>query len=306
MTGETGTLVLSEVGPRDGLQNEDVVLPAEVRGELVARLIDSGSRRIEFGSFVRPDLVPAMAEPEEVLTSINRPLDDVELTALVLNVKGAQRALDVGVNRINFALVTTETFNQRNQGSSVASSLEAFRAVAREAAGEGVACTATIGASFGCPFEGPVGESVVVSLAAALADRGADELVLADTIGVGVPSQVTSLIGAVRNEMDGLPLGLHLHDTRNTAVANAVAGVAAGVDVLDSSLGGAGGCPFAPNAAGNVPTEDLVYTLHNSGIATGIDLDVLVGQVKWLESQLGRALPGKVTRAGGSPFPKAS
>lgn len=297
----SGSITICEVAPRDGLQNEEAVLSAATRAQLVTRLARCGLPRIEFGSFVRSDLVPAMADADQVLAK-SRVRDDVLLTALVLNTRGAELALDAGVRRLNFAMVCTETFNRRNQGVDIRDSVAAFGVIAERARAAGARCTVTLGASFGCPFEGAVHPQWPVELAAALVGHGADEVVFADTIGVGVPAQVHDVVGRTRNEIGDITLGLHLHDTRNTAIANALAGIQAGVTLLDSALGGAGGCPFAPRATGNVATEDLLYALHQSGIDTGVDLDAVVEQVPWLEEQLGRALPGKVARAGARPL----
>lgn len=297
-------VTLCEVGPRDGLQNEAAVLSLHAKVELVRRLVDAGLRRIEVGSFAHPKAVPQMADTDRLCLEIPRdPL--VTYVGLVLNEKGFDRAQVARVNQVNFVFAATETFNQRNQRASTQESVDAFRRIARRAREAGLRCSMTIGAAFGCPFEGEVPEGRVVQFAVAAAEAGADEIVLADTIGVAVPSQVAALLRRVRGAVgDGVPLGVHLHNTRNTGYANAYAALQAGATILDAALGGTGGCPFAPRATGNIATEDLVYMLHRMGIDTGVDLARLIDTARWLETQLGRALPGQVMKAG--PFPGSS
>lgn len=282
------SVTLCEVGPRDGLQNEPDVLPPETRAELVNRLAVTGLQRIEAVSFVRDEAVPQMAAAEKVVRAIER-RDGVEYSGLLLNEKGYERFASAGLDRVNLTLGATETFNQRNGNASLA---EARERVARivEAASE--PATVTISVSFGCPFEGPVDPGVVAELAGELSGTG--EVVLADTIGVATPTQVKALV-----ERTGAA-GFHGHNTRNTGYANAIAALEAGVSVLDASIGGLGGCPFAPNATGNVATEDLVYLLQGEGIETGVDLDALIAVSEWLEGLLGRPLEGQLYRAG--PF----
>lgn len=290
-------VLVCEVGPRDGLQNEDRTLTPAQRAALVNRLSEAGCQRIEAVSFVAPHRVPQMAGAEAVMGLITR-RPTTTYTGLVLNLRGAERAIDCGVDRLNFAFAVTETFNQRNQAATVQESLTAFGTIAELARGAGIPCTATLGASFGCPFEGEVSVAHVATLGAVLAGEGADELVVSDTIGVGVPLQVQRLSRAVREAAGDVTLGFHLHNTRNTGIANAAAALAEGVRLLDASIGGAGGCPFAPNATGNICTEDLVYLLHESGYATGIDLAALVPTARWLEERLGHELPGMIKQAG--------
>lgn len=294
-------VTVCEVGPRDGLQNEDVVLSAADRAAFVTRLIGAGFRRIEAVSFVDPRRVPAMADAEEVLATVEG-RERTELTGLALNVRGGQRALDAGVDRINFALFATEAFNERNQGVGSDESVRHFEEVAGLATDVGVPCTATVGVAFGCPYAGRVAAGDVARLAGRLAAAGADEVVLADTIGVAVPRRILEVIGAVRDAAEPVRLGLHLHDTRNTAIANAMAALEAGIDLFDASTGGAGGCPFAPKATGNVPSEDLLYALHESGVDTGVDVDAVIEVAAWLEERLGHALPGRVKNAGAHPL----
>ncbi len=265
------------------------------RAEFVDRLAATGLPRIEVASFVNPARVPQMAGAEEVVAAIGR-RPGVVYAGLVLNERGYERLLATGLDEVHFAFAASETFNERNQGAAVADSVAAAARIVGRAREDGLRSTVTIGASFGCPFEGRVDPGRVVEIAAQVAEAAPDEIVLADTIGVGVPRQVRELVSAVAQF--GLPVGAHLHNTRNTGYANAVAAVEAGATLLDSSLGGIGGCPFAPRATGNVATEDLVYLLHGEGIETGVDLDALIGVAEWLEGALGHQLEGQVYRAG--------
>ncbi len=280
------------MGPRDGLQNDKVTLEPAVRAELCARLARTGLRRIEAASFVHPKLVPQMAGAEEVFAAL--PADDgATYASLVLNRKGLDRALTTSTTEIHVAYPVTETFAQRNQNTTVE---EAARAAEDIIGGTDLKVTATISVAFGCPFEGHVDPGLVIEHAHRMAAAGADEVILADTIGVGVPRQVRDLVP--RALEGGKPVGLHLHNTRNTGYANAVAGLEHGATVLDASVGGLGGCPFAPRATGNIATEDLLYLLENEGVDTGVDLDALIGVAEWLSELLGRELPGLVQRAG--------
>jgi len=287
------TVIICDVGPRDGLQNDAKVLEPAVRAELVDRLTAAGLLRIEAVSFVNPARVPQMAGAEEVVAAIDR-RDGVVYAGLVLNDRGYDRLRETGLDELHYAFASTETFNQRNANASVDESLAVAGRLLERARADGIRATVTIGASFGCPFEGAVDPNRVLELAERLAAW--DEIVFADTIGVGVPSQVRRLVGD--GVKLGKPIGVHLHNTRNTGFANAFAAVEAGAGVLDASVGGVGGCPFAPRATGNICTEDLVYLLHGEGIETGIDLDVLIGVAEWLEGVLGRQLEGQVYRAG--------
>ena len=266
-----------------------------MRAELVDRLAATGLPRIEAVSFVNPARVPQMAGAEEVVAAIER-RPGVVYAGLALNERGYDRLLATGLDEVHFAFASTETFNERNQGAAVADSIAAAARIVARAREDGVRSTVTIGASFGCPFEGRVDPGRVVEIAGQVADAAPDEIVLADTIGVGVPRQVRELVSAVARL--GLPVGAHLHNTRNTGYANAIAAVEAGATMLDASLGGIGGCPFAPRATGNIATEDLVYLLHGEGIETGVDLDALIGVAEWLEGVLGHQLEGQVYRAG--------
>lgn len=289
------TVTICDVAPRDGLQNEETHLDPATRGELVNRLAAAGLPRIEAVSFVNPARVPQMAGAEEVVAAIER-RESVVYAGLVLNERGYERLAATELDEVHVAFAATESFNRRNQNASPQQSLEAAAAIVRRAHEDGLRATTTIGASFGCPFEGAVDPARVLGLAERLADAGADEIVFADTIGVGVPRQVKELVSGAAGF--GTPIGVHLHNTRNTGFANAYAALEAGATVLDASVGGIGGCPFAPRATGNICTEDLVYMLHGEGIETGVDLDALVDVAGWLEGQLGRQLPGQVYRAG--------
>jgi hydroxymethylglutaryl-CoA lyase/(R)-citramalyl-CoA lyase len=282
------------VGPRDGLQNQPRTLAPEIRAELVNRLAEAGLRRIEAVSFVNPKLVPQMAGAEEVVVGLER-RDGVVYAGLALNERGYDRLAAAGLDEVHFAFAATETFNQRNQNAAVEESMAAAERIADRARADGIRATVTIGVAFGCPFEGPVDPGRVADLAERLAPS-VDEVVFADTIGVAVPRQVRDVIG--RAHVPGTTVGAHLHNTRNTGYANALAALEAGATVLDASVGGIGGCPFAPRATGNIGTEDLVYVLHGEGIETGIDLEALIGVAEWLEGVLERPLEGFVYRAG--------
>jgi isopropylmalate/homocitrate/citramalate synthase len=278
-------LILCDVGPRDGLQNEDEVLEPAVRADLVNRLAEAGLRRVEAVSFVRPDRVPQMAGAEDVVEGIER-RDGTEYSGLVLNERGAERFAAARLDRLNATLGATEEFNRRNGNATLA---EATDRVERILAAAGVPATVTISVAFGCPFEGRVDPGRVSELAARF--EGA-EVVLADTIGVAAPHEVRELMGRSG------AAGFHGHNTRNTGYANALAALEAGAKVLDASIGGLGGCPYAPRASGNVATEDLVYLLEHEGIETGLDLDALIRISQWLEGILGRKLEGQLYRAG--------
>jgi isopropylmalate/homocitrate/citramalate synthase len=289
------TVTICDVGPRDGLQNQPKVLEPEVRAELVNRLAGAGVPRIEAVSFVNPFRVPQMAGAEEVVEGIERE-DGIVYAGLALNERGYDRLAATGLDEVHYAFAATETFNRRNQNASVEESAAAAERIIARAHADGIRATITVGASFGCPFEGAVEPGHVLALARRLADARADEIVFADTIGVGVPRQVRRLVSEAVGL--GTPVGVHLHNTRNTGFANAYAALESGASVLDASVGGIGGCPFAPRATGNISTEDLVYLLHGEGVETGIDLDALIAVAEWLEGVLERQLEGQVYRAG--------
>ena len=288
---------ICDVGPRDGLQNEATVLEPAVRAELCDRLAAAGLARIEAASFVNPKLVPQMAGAEEVFSSIQR-TNGAAYAGLVLNERGYDHALAAGVDEVHYGFAVTDSFGQRNQNQTTEQGLELSHRLVQRARADAVPITVTVMVSFGCPFEGRVEPGRVLRLAEKILAQPPDELLFADTIGVGVPGQAREL---VRGALDlGAPVvGLHLHNTRNTGYANALAGLEAGATVLDASVGGAGGCPFAPRATGNIATEDLVYLLHGMGYETGISLERLIECSSWLSERLGKDLPGMVAKAGG-------
>jgi len=285
-------VTVCEVGPRDGLQNESDVLPAETRAQLVDRLAAAGLRRIEAVSFVRPDRVPQMAAAEEVVERVERRAG-VELSGLVLNERGWERFAAAGLDRVNATFAATESFNRANGNATLAEAVARVEEIVALATAAGTPSTVTISCSFGCPFEGRVDPGVVAELAARFTGR--TEVVLADTIGVATPSPVRALLERTRAD------GFHAHNTRNTGYASCLAALEAGARLLDASVGGLGGCPYAPRATGNVATEDLVYLLEGEGVATGVDLAALVEVSEWLEGLLGRRLEGQLYRAG--PWP---
>lgn len=297
MTDQARHVEIIDVGPRDGLQSQPRLVDTETKLEFIDRLVDAGIRRLEVASFVNPKRVPQMADAAEVVARLPRRAG-VRYIGLVLNEKGLERALDSGVEQINCAAVTTDTFCQRNQGRSVDEMQAVIAALARRARAAGRFFGVTIAASFGCPFEGEVAPARVVEIARQLVDFGVDEIALADTIGVAVPSEVSALVAAVAEVCGETPLRVHFHNTRNTGIANVHAAVAAGVRAVDASCGGVGGCPFAPGATGNVATEDVLYLLHRMGYTTGVDIEGVMATAKWLEGPLEAPMPAMVTRAG--------
>lgn len=289
-----------EVGPRDGLQNEDVTLSIEDRVTMIERAVAAGVRRIEAVSFVNPARVPQMAGAEEIMAGLTRD-PAVSHIGLVLNRRGLERAVAAGVGEVNVAIPATDGFSTRNQGATVATMLETLAAIDRELEGTGLPLSVTISTAFGCPFDGEVSPEQVVEVARRVADTSAVEVALADTIGVGVPRQVSDLLGRVGKVAGGRRLRCHFHNTRNTGYANALAAVEAGVRVLDSSLGGFGGCPFAPAATGNIATEDLLYMVHRSGLRTGVSMSEMARLGDWAGERLGKLPPAYLGRAGGFP-----
>ncbi|MEY2435431.1 MAG: hydroxymethylglutaryl-CoA lyase [Acidimicrobiaceae bacterium] len=292
------TVQLVEVSPRDGLQAESVVLSTAAKVELIERIVAAGARRVEVCSFVNPARVPQMADAEAVLAALP-PRDEVTYIGLVLNRRGFDRAAAAGIREINVVAVATDTFGQRNQGATSDETVATFEAIAGLAITAGIAPTITISTAFGCPYEGEVRVDRVVDIAKRAVAAGATEVAIADTIGVAVPTDVTARVAAVRSVLEpGVGLRAHFHNTRNTGVANAYAAYEAGVDAIDASLGGIGGCPFAPNATGNVPTEDVAYLFERMGVDTGLDLAKLIETVPWIEAQLGSRVPGLLAKAG--------
>jgi hydroxymethylglutaryl-CoA lyase len=294
-------LMIVEVSPRDGLQNESVVLPTAAKVELIGRLVEAGARRIEAVSFAHPRLVPAMADAEAVMAAVPR-TGSLSYAGLVLNRRGLDRAVDTGVDEVNVVVGVSDTFSRRNQNLSTDAAMAMAEEVAAEARPRGLFTTLTLATAFGCPFEGEVPLDRVVELARRGAAAGFDELCLADTIGVGTPDRVRELTARVREAVgDAPPLRYHFHNTRNTGFANAYAAILDGVNVLDASAGGIGGCPFAPKATGNIATDDLLYMADRMGLETGLDLEALLPTAAYLTDQLGHQVPSLLPRAG--PFP---
>jgi hydroxymethylglutaryl-CoA lyase len=294
-------VTIVEVSPRDGLQNESVLLSTAAKVELITQLVDAGAKRVEAVSFAHPKAVPAMADAEAVMERVPR-RDGVSYAGLVLNRRGLDRALRTGVDEVNVVVGVTDTFSTRNQNMPTAEAQRQALDVIAGAKEAGLFTTLTLSVAFGCPFEGEVDPARVVELAAEGARAGVDEIALGDTIGVGVPSQVRDFTTRVRDAVgDRPPLRYHFHNTRNTGFANAFAAVLDGVEVLDSSAGGIGGCPFAPRATGNIATDDLVYLLERMGIPTGYDLERLLPTAAFLSEQLGHPVPALLPRAGVFP-----
>jgi hydroxymethylglutaryl-CoA lyase len=294
---------LVEVGPRDGLQNEPDIIATDAKLALIGRMIGYGARRLEVASFVHPVRVPQMADAEAVIAGLP---DDPDCTyiGLVLNKRGVMRALATresgarGVDQVGCVVVASDTFGQKNQGQTIAEGLAESRAMLRFARAEGLRAQVTISAAFGCPFEGAVRHDTVLAIAEELAIEQPEEIALADTIGVGTPFEVAELFGRLGEVLGGrIPMRAHFHNTRGTGIANAWEAYRAGVRIFDASLGGLGGCPFAPRATGNIATEDLVYMMARSGVDTGIDLDAAIAANKWFAGVLGRELPSAVARA---------
>ena len=299
----TDMVQIVEVGPRDGLQNEKEVIGTADKLTLIGRMIDAGVRRVEVASFVNPARVPQMADGEAVIAALPD-RRDVSYIGLCLNKRGVLRAIESrqggrrGVDEAGCVVVASDSFGQRNQGQTIVQGIEENRAMLRLAASEGLVPQVTISAAFGCPFEGAVPVATVIDIAREMAAAGAVEIALADTIGVAVPAQVADLFGRLAEAAPGVRMRAHFHDTRGTGIANAWAAYHAGVRVLDASLGGLGGCPFAPNATGNIATEDLLFLLDRSGVATGVDIDQAIAANRWFATVLGRPLPSMVAKAG--------
>ena len=289
---------ICDVAARDGLQSEKRIWSVGERVELINRLAQTGIRRIEAVSFVNPKRVPQMADAELVMAEIDRSTG-VRFSGLALNMKGVERALDAEVDEVRYVVVASETFNQKNQGASIAETLGGLESIAERVRESGKMFSAVIAASFGCPFEGEVSTDAVVNIAQRLDDMGVNEILLADTIGCAVPSQVRERLRAIGAAVgSSVATGCHFHNTRNTGIANAVAAVESGVRILDASVGGIGGCPFAPRATGNISTEDLCYVLRNMDYATGVDLAALIDVANWVEGYFDDPLPGQLMKAG--------
>jgi isopropylmalate/homocitrate/citramalate synthase len=294
-------VTIVEVSPRDGLQNEGTILSTDAKVDLITRLVDAGARRIEAVSFAHPRLVPTMADAEAVMERVPR-RDGVSYAGLILNRKGLDRAVGAGVDEVNVVVCVSDTFSARNQNQTADEAMRMADEVVSAARGRGLFTTITLATAFGCPFEGEVEPARVAAFARRAADAGVQELCLADTVGVGAPSQVHDLTARFRDTApDGPALRFHFHNTRNTGFANAYAAVIEGVDVLDASAGGIGGCPFAPKATGNIATDDLVYMRDRMGRPSGIDLEALLPTASFLSEQLGHEVPALVPRAGMFP-----
>ncbi|MCZ8368908.1 MAG: hydroxymethylglutaryl-CoA lyase [Porphyrobacter sp.] len=305
MSGSTsvGAIELVEVGPRDGLQNEPDIIATGTKLELITRMIGYGARRLEVASFVHPARVPQMADAEDVIAGLPD-RKDCTYVGLVLNKRGVLRALATredgarGIDQVGCVIVASDTFGQKNQGQTIADGIAETRAMLRFAREEGIRAQVTISAAFGCPFEGEVKHDTVLAIAEEIAAEGPEEIALADTIGVGTPWEAGEMFGKLGTLLAGkIPMRAHFHNTRGTGIANAWEAYKAGVRVFDASLGGLGGCPFAPRATGNIATEDLVYMMARSGVDTGIDLDAAIAANKWFAGHLGRELPSAVARA---------
>jgi len=298
----TTRVEMVEVAARDGLQNEPGFFPTADKLELIARALAAGSKRIEVASFVHPGRVPQMADAEAVCAGLPaRAAEEVTYIGLVLNKRGALRALETQVHELGAVISASDGFGMANQGRTSDETADDAIEIIRLAKEHGRSVQATISVAFGCPFDGEIAPSRVAEIVRKVAAAGPREIAIADTIGVGVPNQVKAVMAAVKAAAPGMPIRLHFHDTRNTAVANAWAGVEAGATTIDASIAGIGGCPFAPNATGNVATEDVQYMLQRSGVETGLKLDGLIETAKWLSVKMGRTLPGLVSRAGGFP-----
>ncbi len=292
----TATIEIVEVSPRDGLQNEAATVSTADKLALIDRAIAAGARRIEVTSFVNPARVPQLADADAVVAGLPE-REDVTFIALVLNRRGAERALATRIDELGAVCVASDTFAMRNQKQTSAESLLAARDTVALARAGGRSGQITIAAAFGCPFEGEMPLQRVIDMARRAADVSPREVALADTIGVAVPAQVAETVARVAEAIAPLPVRVHLHDTRGTGIANVWAAIGAGARVIDASLGGTGGCPFAPGASGNVATEDVLYLLDRSGIATGYDRGAAIEGARWLGGVLGRDLPGKLGRA---------
>jgi hydroxymethylglutaryl-CoA lyase len=302
--GLARSIEIVEVGPRDGLQSEPRVLSTSVKVQFVERLFAAGLRRIEIASFVNPKRVPQMADAEDMLAALKGLAPQAGFIGLILNRKGFERALAAGCMEVGMAIAASESFSQRNQGMSIDEGIDSWLDVAKQAQAAGIRAQITISTAFGCPFEGEIPVARVRDIAARLAAGAPYEIAVADTIGVAVPTQVTQLIGELRAALPRVRLRAHFHNTRNTGLANACAAVEAGVHALDASCGGIGGCPFAPAATGNIPTEDLIYMLHRMGVQTGVDLPALLDTSRWLQTTLEHPVPGMLVKAG--IFPSAA
>lgn len=288
---------ICDVSPRDGLQNLDRLFSVDEKIELIEQLIGADVQHIEVGSFVNPARVPQMAGTKDVFKRIERP-KGVCFAALALNPLGAARALSCGIDELRYVIVASEAFSQRNQRASISEAEAGFAVASQTAHANGCTSTAVIAAAFGCPYTGEVDANLVLEIALRAVESGADEVIFADTIGAGVPAQVTAFCDNFRRQTGEFPFGFHFHNTRNTGYVNAFAAVAGGASVLDASTGGIGGCPFAPNATGNIATEDLCNMLHRSNVDTGVNVSALIGIVDWLGNRIPSEITGQLLKAG--------
>jgi hydroxymethylglutaryl-CoA lyase len=291
------SIILCDVAPRDGIQNEKIMLSSAQKLELIRRLVDAGLRWIEVASFASPKWVPQMADAEQVFAEA-RTIPGIRPLVLVLNDRGYARAVNAGAQYVRLVVASTDTMNQKNANALPDATMESYRPIFDRAKQDGVELTGTIATSFGCPYEGAVDPDRVMRLAAQFHAAGVAEIDFADTVGMAVPPQIERLVTRTRREFPDVRIGIHVHNTRNTGLANAYAAVRAGADVLDASTGGAGGCPFAPKATGNIPTDDLVFMLEGMGIRTGVDLEKLVETSRWFEELLQHPLPAMLPKAG--------
>ena len=286
-----------EVDPRDGLQSEPEILPTEIKKEFITRTINAGIKNIEVTSFVHPKKVPQMADAEKLVESLPD-RDDVTYIGLIMNQRGFERARDCGIDEVGMVIVSTDTYNMKNQNVVTQQSIDNWLDIASLAKSAGIRTSVVIACSFGCPYEGEVDPEHIASIAEQILKGEPDVLGLADSVGVAVPNQIKTTFSLIKDLAPTIPLRTHLHNTRNIGLANAAAAVEAGVSIIDASTGGIGGCPFAPKATGNIPTDDLLYMLDRSGIETGVNLKEIVKTTNWLENQLGRSVPAMVPKAG--------
>ena len=295
-----GKIEIVEVGVRDGLQNDPAMMSTDGKLEFVDHLLGAGLRRLEVASFVNPRRVPQMADSAEIMARVPRG-GGAKYIGLALNARGMEQAIAAKCDEINYVVSASDGFGIRNQNATTDECLATFETMVASAQSAGLPCSVTITTSFGCPFDGEVSVARVARVAARAAEIGASEIAIADTIGVATPWDVETRAKAVMQEIGDVPLRLHVHNTRNTGIANVYAAVQSGVAIIDASCGGIGGCPFAPKATGNIATEDVVYMLERAGFETGIDLEKLIATAEWLEAALDHPVPGQVSKAGGFP-----
>ena len=291
---------LLEVGPRDGLQSEPKILPTDVKRDFIIKTMDAGIKQIEVTSFVHPKKVPQMADAEKLVESLPD-RDDVSYIGLIMNQRGFERARDCGIDEVGMVIVSTDTYNMKNQNVVTQESIDNWLRIASDAKSAGIRTNVIIACSFGCPYEGEVDPELIASIAEKVLEGEPNILGLADSVGVAVPNQVKKTFSLIKELAPNIPLRTHLHNTRNTGLANAAAAIEAGVTIIDASTGGIGGCPFAPKATGNIPMDDLLYMLDRSGIETGVNLKKIVSNSEWLEEKLEHSVPAMVPKAGNFP-----